>query len=61
MIERWYDVSIRITDPALGRKQLNANFRNEPLNGVIEALSLALDVDIRRDGRTITVAPRSSR
>jgi ferric-dicitrate binding protein FerR (iron transport regulator) len=61
VIERWYDVSIRVTDPSLGRKQLNANFRNEPLTGVIEALSLALDVDIRRNGRTLTIAPRSAR
>jgi ferric-dicitrate binding protein FerR (iron transport regulator) len=58
VIERWYDVSIRITDPALGRKQLNANFQDEPLTGVLEALSLALDVDIRRDGRTVTISPR---
>jgi ferric-dicitrate binding protein FerR (iron transport regulator) len=60
MIERWYDVTIRLTDPALGHQQLNANFRNEPLTGVLDALGLALDVDIRRDGREVTISPRRS-
>ena len=60
MIERWYDVTIRLTDPALGHQQLNANFRNEPLAGVLDALGLALDVDIRRDGREVTISPRRS-
>ena len=60
MIERWYDVSIRITDPAVGHKQLNANFQDEPLTGVLDALSIALDVDIRREGRTVTISPRKN-
>jgi transmembrane sensor len=60
LIERWYDVTIRLSGPALGRLQLNANFRNEPLSGVLDALSLALDVDVRRDGRVITISPRTN-
>jgi ferric-dicitrate binding protein FerR (iron transport regulator) len=58
LIERWYGVSIHLTDPALGRKQLNANFQDEPLTGVLDALSLALDVDIRLEGQRVTIAPR---
>ena len=61
MIERWYDAKIRITDPALGRRPLNADFRDEPLGSVLDALSLALDADIRRDGRAVTISPRSPR
>jgi ferric-dicitrate binding protein FerR (iron transport regulator) len=57
-IERWYDVKIRLTDSSLGRRQLSANFRDEPLAGVLDALSLALDVDTRTDGRDVTISPR---
>jgi ferric-dicitrate binding protein FerR (iron transport regulator) len=59
VIERWYDVRIRMTDPVIGTRQLAANFRDEPLTGVLDALSRALDVDIRRDGRNVTISPRS--
>lgn len=61
VIERWYDVTIHVTDPALGRRPLNADFRDEPLTSVLDALSLALDVGIKHDGRTVTISPRGSR
>lgn len=59
VIERWYDVRIRMTDSFIGTRQLGANFRDEPLTGVLDALSRALDVDIHRDGRDVTISPRS--
>ncbi|MGH7617225.1 MAG: FecR domain-containing protein, partial [Gemmatimonadaceae bacterium] len=60
-IERWYDVTIRVTDPALGRRPLNADFRDEPLTSVLDALALALGADVKRDGRTVTISARSGR
>jgi ferric-dicitrate binding protein FerR (iron transport regulator) len=61
VIERWYDVTIRVTDSTLRRRALNADFRDEPLPSVLDALSLALDVDITRNGRLVTISSRRSR
>jgi ferric-dicitrate binding protein FerR (iron transport regulator) len=59
VIERWYDVKLHLTDPALGQQRLNENFRNEPLAGVIDALSAALGATIRRDGRDLTISRKA--
>lgn len=63
VIERWYDVKVRVADRALGKRALNADFRNEPLPSVLSALALALEVDVRYDGaaRTVTISSKSGR
>jgi ferric-dicitrate binding protein FerR (iron transport regulator) len=61
IIERWYDVKIYVSDSALGRRTLNKDFRNEPLANVLNAIGVALDVDVRRSGQLVTISARSDR
>lgn len=61
VIERWYNVTIHVTDSTLRRRGLNADFRDEPLPSVLDALGLALDVDVARNGRVVTISPRGPR
>jgi transmembrane sensor len=57
-IERWYDVEIVVTDTALARHRVSAEFRDESLGDVLNALSVALNADVRREGRKVTFTPR---
>ena len=57
-IERWYDVEIVVADTALARHRVNAEFHDESLSEVLNALSVALNADVRRDGRRVTFTPR---
>ena len=41
-LERWYDATISVTDPALAARHLTARFHDETLPQTLDALSLAL-------------------
>lgn len=56
-VGRWFDVELR-ADAALSDRRLSARLRAESLPHVLDALSLALDVQVRREGRVITLLPR---
>jgi ferric-dicitrate binding protein FerR (iron transport regulator) len=58
VIERWYDVRIQLSNSFLGQREVSANFRDERLTGVLDALARELDVDIRRNGRDVTISLR---
>jgi ferric-dicitrate binding protein FerR (iron transport regulator) len=59
-LERWFDVDIRLADAALAARRVNAEFDGESLTEVLAALSTALDLEIRRDGRRVTIAARGA-
>jgi ferric-dicitrate binding protein FerR (iron transport regulator) len=56
-LERWYDVELVVPDSALASRRVSASFRGgEPIEQVLESLTLALSARFERDGRRYTVA-----
>lgn len=54
---RWYDLDFRLVTPAPDGVALTATFGNEPVADALTALAVALNVRVRRDGRTVTLTP----
>ncbi|MBI4418005.1 MAG: FecR domain-containing protein [Ignavibacteriales bacterium] len=60
-LERRYDIDIMLSDSALFSDYLSATFtRNQSLNDVFKALSIAMNVDVKQDGRTVSLVPRKT-
>jgi transmembrane sensor len=57
LLERWFDVEIRVADRSLASRRIYARFRDESLTQVLDALSLALGARHERSGRVITLHP----
>lgn len=56
-LRRWYDVDVKIegTGPVQNKKELTASFsENQPVAEVFEAITLTLDIEYRKEGRTFT-------
>lgn len=47
-LERWYDITLDLQDPALGKRLLTATFRDEPLTEILNVISLSLDLNYKR-------------
>jgi len=60
-LERWYDVDIRLADSSLADRRLTATFRRASLSQVLELLSLSLDVQVEREGRSVLLKPKVRR
>lgn len=55
-LERWFDVQVRIEDPALESRRWTTALRiSESLETVLESMSLALGVRAERNGNTVTI------
>jgi transmembrane sensor len=57
-LSRWFDVDIRIADPALGKRSVSAVYNNPSVSGVMDALQATLGLRVERVGRTITISER---
>ncbi|HJU66101.1 MAG TPA: FecR domain-containing protein [Gemmatimonadaceae bacterium] len=57
-LARWYDIEVRIGDPALAARRVSAVFRNEVPERAIEAVALAADARLEWSGRTVTLRTR---
>lgn len=57
-LNRWYDVNIRISDPALERYPMNAVLLSGSVSELLEILRVTFDAKVVRDARTITIYPR---
>ena len=57
---RWYDVDVRLADPALAERRLTARVDGLALARVLDQLAISLDVRVTRRGRTVTLAPTES-
>lgn len=55
-IGRWYGVTLT-ADATMADRRLTARFAQQPLEQLLEALGLALNARVRRDGTSITLAP----
>lgn len=56
-LERWYDVTILVADPALASRRLTAAFDREPLDTVLETVGKLVDARVQRDGQHIVLSP----
>jgi transmembrane sensor len=60
-LERWFDVEIEVTDPALGDRRITATFEQEPLDTVLRIVAELVDARVEREGRHVVFSPRRSR
>ena len=60
-LERWYDVSIQLRDPALASKVLAVTFDNQQLDDAMQVLAKTADLQYARTGRSVTLTPRRAR
>jgi transmembrane sensor len=51
---RWYNLDVRVADPALAALPLTASFRQEPIADVLNLIALSLGVRHERDGAVVT-------
>jgi ferric-dicitrate binding protein FerR (iron transport regulator) len=58
-LSRWFDVDIRVSSGALAQRRLSAVYNSPSLTGVLEALTMTLDARYERNGRIVTILPRS--
>jgi transmembrane sensor len=54
-LSRWYDLDVRLTEPALGRVHVTGSFGREPVDEVLEALTRAAGLRYARQGRVVTI------
>jgi len=57
-LDRWYDVSIVLADPALGGRLIMGGFRSGSITDLVGTLELLFDVRAVRDGNTVTLYPK---
>jgi ferric-dicitrate binding protein FerR (iron transport regulator) len=57
-IGRWYDLDVRVTDARLRNRRVTAEFAPQSSTEMIDALAVATDAAVERDGRVITLRPR---
>lgn len=57
-IGRWYDLDVRVTDARLKSRRVTAEFSPQSSAEMIDALAVATDATVERDGRVITLRPR---
>jgi ferric-dicitrate binding protein FerR (iron transport regulator) len=57
-IGRWYDLDVRVADARLRSRRVTAEFSPQSPAEMIDALAVATDAVVVRDGRVITLRPR---
>jgi ferric-dicitrate binding protein FerR (iron transport regulator) len=57
-IERWYDLDIRLADPALGARRISGTVAGESVDAVLGYLALVLNARYEVAGKTVTFSPR---
>ncbi|OWW25478.1 hypothetical protein B4Q04_07620 [Zobellia sp. OII3] len=60
MLEKWFDVSIRLSDPSLADKKVIGKYRNPNLRQTMESLSFLLGIEFKeKSPSTYTVIPKT--
>jgi len=57
-LDRWYDVDIRLGDPALAMQGIGGKFLAGSVSDLAALLEMTFDVRVVRDGRVLTLYPR---
>ncbi len=52
---RWYDLDVRLADPALGAERVTGSYGDEPVSQVLTLLTAAVGARYEWHGRTVTV------
>ncbi|MCC5905282.1 MAG: FecR domain-containing protein [Balneolaceae bacterium] len=52
-LERWYDIEVTITEPALYQRRMSAIFEDDPLSEVLQVISHALQIDFIQEKRQV--------
>jgi transmembrane sensor len=58
ILGRWFDVDVRLADRSMVAQRVTLDVPNASLASALDVLSTALDLDVRREGRVITLVPR---
>jgi len=53
---RWYDLDIRVDDPALGRRPVTGSYADEPVAQVLTLITAALGARYEWQGRSVTIS-----
>lgn len=53
-LERWYNIDIVLSDSSFEERRMSASFKDEPLSEVLAVIALSLDLDYKKEGRTVT-------
>ena len=61
MLERWYNVDIRVADSTVAARRVTAEFHDETVSAAMQELAVAFDLDVERNGRSFTVGARKAR
>lgn len=56
-LERWYDIDIVISDPALAQRRVTRTFRGMPISHVLNTLAIAAHARCWWSGHTVTMSP----
>ena len=57
-IGRWYDLDIRVPDPALASRLVTAEFSTQSPSEMIDALATAMNASVERHDRVVTLRAR---
>jgi transmembrane sensor len=59
-ISRWYEVDLRVANPALGARHLTIAFDREPLETILQEIAVVLNARVERRGEVIYLTPVSA-
>lgn len=59
-LERWFDLDITLADAPLAARRLTGSFAHGSAERLLQALSIALDVNVTRTGRSVVLSRRQS-
>lgn len=57
-IARWYDLEIRVADPRVAATLVSAEFSTQSADEMLQALAIAVDAVVERNGRRVTLRGR---
>jgi ferric-dicitrate binding protein FerR (iron transport regulator) len=55
-LDRWYDVDVRVSDPAVANRALSGSLPQGTADDLVQALEVILGARVTRQGRVITVS-----
>ena len=53
---RWYDLDVRVPDPALGRRPVTGSYADEPVAQVLTLITAAVGARYEWQGRSVTIS-----
>lgn len=56
-VGRWYDLDVRVADPALADRRVNGSYGDEPIAHVLTVLTAAVGARYEWRDRTVTILP----